>query len=279
MNDAARSGVKRLETTQLLPGPGHAVPLDDEHALARKMPPVARILAPPANHVPLASEPSPVVTPPTDDVRYDDVVAVGTNTEFGCTGVLVASSWVLTARHCLSARRVLFGMRIERAQTVVRVTEVRVPADPRVDAALFRLEQSVRVRPRPYRKATETGAPVGTVRLLGFGSNARTGLSGQGLKRAADIAVFGWGCDAARAAAFACDPVREMVIARRGDTDTCNGDSGGPVLELVGGSYRLIAITSRAVPSTVERCGDGGIYTRVDGIADWISSTTAPDGP
>ena len=110
-------------------------------------------------------------------------------------------------------------------------------------------------------------------------SHLHTSPPPQPLSRRDSVAVFGWGCDAARAAAFACDPVREMVIARRGDTDTCNGDSGGPVLELVGGSYRLIAITSRAVPSTVERCGDGGIYTRVDGIADWISSTTAPDGP
>jgi secreted trypsin-like serine protease len=54
--------------------------------------------------------------------------------------------------------------------------------------------------------------------------------------------------------------------------DTCHGDSGGPVFGYVakgGGTFDeyLIGITSRGIrsPDNTTDCGQGGIYTRVDG--------------
>lgn len=46
--------------------------------------------------------------------------------------------------------------------------------------------------------------------------------------------------------------------------DTCNGDSGGPVIREIGdsGEYIPCGVTSRAIKDRIKRCGEGGIYTR-----------------
>ena len=83
--------------------------------------------------------------------------------------------------------------------------------------------------------------------------------------------MVAWGCDGARRRASDCDPATELVIPSRGGTDTCNGDSGGPVLEEDATGYHILAITSRSLPHAAGRaCGTGGIYLRIDAIRPWL---------
>ena len=46
--------------------------------------------------------------------------------------------------------------------------------------------------------------------------------------------------------------------------DSCNGDSGGPAYISVGSGRKVAGLTSRSTLGATTRCGEGGIYTRVD---------------
>lgn len=89
--------------------------------------------------------------------------------------------------------------------------------------------------------------------------------------------------------AFAGTPCyggREFVLADQfgaaGGTDTCGGDSGGPVFYAAESnshvSVMLVGITSRALRNANQRvdlaCGGGGIYTAVgsDSVVQWLRS-------
>jgi endonuclease G len=54
--------------------------------------------------------------------------------------------------------------------------------------------------------------------------------------------------------------------------DTCTGDSGGPIYIRDGQDWLLAGATSRATKGSVNNCGDGGVYVRVDRYLDWIDS-------
>jgi len=64
---------------------------------------------------------------------------------------------------------------------------------------------------------------------------------------------------------------RDQICAGQGTTDTCAGDSGGPMLsDRFRNRWSVIGITSYGVS-----CADAdfpGVYTRVDRYLDWISS-------
>jgi len=79
-----------------------------------------------------------------------------------------------------------------------------------------------------------------------------------------------------------CAPFAEIVLAEaRGGkprSDTCNGDSGGPIFLIKDGDYTLIGVTSRAAPGIGDdpelHCGGGGIYTLIGrkSVQAWLSA-------
>jgi hypothetical protein len=216
-------------------------------------------------------------------IEFVDVVAVGDADGWSCSGVLVgpvlaaaraSDSFVLTARHCLPADRVAFGATTARGSDTRDVVEVIEHPDEDIDAALLRLAHQVGRRTHPHRVAGDDSPPAGHVRLVGFGADETSGRRGAGDVRVTDLLTTGWGCDARSAPTTGCLPGRELMVRGNGGLDACRGDSGGPVYEQIGCSWRLIAITSRAVASARRVCGDGGIYTRLDAIASWIQATT-----
>jgi secreted trypsin-like serine protease len=66
-----------------------------------------------------------------------------------------------------------------------------------------------------------------------------------------------------------------MVLVSPHGEDTCDGDSGGPVFEWDGTDWRIVAVTSRPIACARRRCGDGGVYVRVDRIERWLSGVVA----
>lgn len=202
---------------------------------------------------------------------YEDVVAVVGREGADCTGLVVAARLVVTAGHCLPAQHVVFG--VEANGTSVRAISesVRNPAGLDV-AALVLAEPAPELRFHAHRSAADVQPPTGVLRFVGFGSTDSTGRRGFGRKHRVDVLSIGWGCDAHRAAWALCDESNEMLITAFNGRDTCDGDSGGPVFEYTSGAWQAVAITSRAVASSRYRCGDGGIYVRLDRVADWISS-------
>ena len=204
--------------------------------------------------------------------RFVDVVAIGDARHFFCSGIVVEREWVLTARHCQPASRVLLGNDIAGTASIIAVDRVVEPPGPTLDAVLLHLVVPVRLVPRARRANARGAGPIGYVRLVGFGATDVFGRRGFGVKREVDVPVGGWACEGARASHYACVAGAELVLPRPGLGDACRGDSGGPVLELDQGRFRLVAITSRAIPGRSRICGDGGIYTRVDVLATWMSS-------
>jgi hypothetical protein len=123
---------------------------------------------------------------------------------------------------------------------------------------------------RPWRLAGQGEAPFGQITVVGFGADDEHGRLGAGVMRRASFPINGWGCDGFRAQVIGCRPSQELVIKSLARNDTCNGDSGGPVFEEVAGQSRLLAITSRPIPTRGSRCGNGGIYVRLDAVASWM---------
>lgn len=62
----------------------------------------------------------------------------------------------------------------------------------------------------------------------------------------------------------------EIFLGGSSYPDTCGGDSGGPAFSKADdGTFTLIGITSRGDPE----CDEGGIYTNVTSLQDWIFQT------
>jgi hypothetical protein len=91
-----------------------------------------------------------------------------------------------------------------------------------------------------------------------------------GIRLQGSIPIASAGCEEPAFRSI-CSSFSEMVLADapgpRARTDTCGGDSGGPVFLVDGDEPKLIAVTSRAAPAahdnTTLHCGGGGIYTLI----------------
>jgi secreted trypsin-like serine protease len=75
------------------------------------------------------------------------------------------------------------------------------------------------------------------------------------------------------AADYTADKIDEDVMVcagvQEGDEGTCNGDSGGPLLELRDGEYVQVGIVSWGIEGCVAP-NRPGVFTRVSGVKDWI---------
>jgi hypothetical protein len=233
------------------------------------------------------------------------VLITAPTSQHPCSGILVAPRIVLTARHCRSRgiatreARVIFGNRDNGNSAMARSvvaepTALRNQGFP--DLVLLQLAADAPVAPAVIAQPEWIRSAV-AVRVVGFGEDD-SGSSGR--KLYGDLIAFSNSCNGfvdrrSDSQVYECTPGRELVAAGIPSpggavpTDTCYGDSGGPIFvvhpaeggssktfddAIKAGRYYLAGVTRRGAPGAGLKCGGGGVYTLVlDETLAWIQRT------
>ncbi|NJP50718.1 trypsin-like serine protease [Streptomyces sp. SBST2-5] len=172
-----------------------------------------------------------------------------------CSATIIAPTWILTAKHCVSGGGLSFRIgSLDQYSGGVVANGVQTYTHS-ADLALVRLDRSVSTT---YARLGQPGSvTVGqTVQVYGWGATSRCGseinCQSQYLK-VADVTVTGACGDAYGGSA---------ICARRGNGITAGGDSGGPMM--AGGIQVGVASTSDRQTTTA--------YTNVTAYRSWIQS-------
>lgn len=214
---------------------------------------------------------------PTTD--FPDCCAVGNDTRFTCTGTLIAPNVVVTADHCKDVKRVfLKGSNVEKLDEGEVIPVQSTFSHPEVDLKVLVLAQDSTVTPRRVAQAAAIAAATEAI-AVGFGTVDPDGFIGYGQKRRTPdtVKIFTRDCGEPGATKqYGCVAGREVAAGHHSRlTDTCRGDSGGPLyIQAVDSEYVLLGATSRGMRGGFTNCGYGGIYVRVDLCLDWIREVT-----
>lgn len=228
----------------------------------------------------------------TNAGEFPDCVAIGSDSQWCCTGTLISPNVVITAGHCNPGctTRVYFGTntqtpdpnRIVRVKTAIKHIGYSTPAPDVIlnDLTILILDKKVDFA-EPAKMATASQIDAATwCRLVGFGTTNTQGTFGYGSQRKVDVAIASNACDLAASNRYACNQNFE-IVAGGGGKDSCNGDSGGPLYIKVGDNWLLSGATSRATKEwrlSGRACGEGGIYVRIAAYNEWINKTISDHG-
>lgn len=212
--------------------------------------------------------------------KWPDAVAV-VGAQGSCTGTLIAPDIVLTAGHCADAglTQVIANTTNYNQAGGVRSQIASITAYPNwettYDIAVIKLATPITtVTPRAVGAGcTFQGFSNNMmVHLVGFGLTDAAGEGNNTTLREATAPVIDPTCSGGGGCAAGAAPAGEFIAGGNG-TDSCFGDSGGPVYLDTPRGTMVIAAVSRGLDNSPTPCGGGGIYVRTDKVLQWIEQT------
>ena len=213
--------------------------------------------------------------------KWPDAVAV-IGAQGSCTGTLIAPTVVVTAGHCaeVNPSQIIANTTDYAVQGGVHVNVRSVTSYPAwqstYDLAVIVLANPVAgIEPRAVGiDCTYDGFTSGSqVHLVGFGLIDEAGSGNNTALHEAMAPVTDPTCTVGNGCQDSVAPGGEFVAGGSG-TDSCFGDSGGPVYLDTPRGPVVIAAVSRGVNGAPTACGGGGIYVRIDKLVPWIETTT-----
>lgn len=220
---------------------------------------------------------------------WPDAAAIYVNASFSCSGVLVAPDVVLTAAHCLGNPYLQKHVVLDTVDHTTGTTPILVEAayghdDPfnTYDVAAFVLSEPAPVQPRRILQdclAEDYLREGAQVSIVGYGATDEWGTEATTQLHEATVTLRDPECsDLAAGCNEMISPGGELIAGGDG-TDSCVGDSGGPLyIETPEGTF-LAGLTSRAALPAPSVCGHGGIYVRADAIVEWVEFVTGRQLP
>jgi V8-like Glu-specific endopeptidase len=226
----------------------------------------------------------------SSDSSWRAIVSLQSNTTHICGGTLISPKWVLSAGHCvlnnnteitpISHLSILNGSyqiysndmnRYEIAQLIIY--PYYNPTTNNGDIVLIELKESINLSSFPSIKKGLNLYNGRESMIAGWGSISQNSTDISSLLREVKVPIIDRdSCNSYLA--YNGEITTNMICAgyMSGGSDSCAGDSGGPLISYDSGEAYLVGITSWG-----RGCGERyhpGVYTNIDKYYDWIISHT-----